>query len=274
MKFKKTFLYSIVFCAVISLASAVSPAAESYLSDSIAAITAPSKDVTVSFLRPGRISQVYVKAGQKVRVGQPIVQQDDAAQQIQLSILKADSQDRSQILADQAKLDQKKVDLKKIEWAAKRGSATDLEVEHAKLDVTISQLSLKVAQFEHEQSQKRYEEAKITVDRMRMKSPTTGYVEQLFIEAGESVNGLDEVIRIVKIDPLWVDVPVPLNKAKNLKLEQAVKIKFSLDNQLTTDAKIIYIAAVSDAASGTLTVRIEVPNSARRQAGEHVSVIF
>ena len=213
MRFKKTFLYSVVFCAVIPLISTVSPAAESSLSDGIAAISAPSKDVTVSFLRPGRISQVYVKAGQKVKAGQPIVQQDDAAQQIQLSILKADSQDQSQILADQAKLDQKKIDLKKIEWAAKRGSATDLEVEHAKLDVTISQLSLKVAQFEHEQSKRRYEEAKITVDRMRMKSPITGYVEQLFIEAGESVNGPDEVIRIVKIDPLWVDVPVPLTKA-------------------------------------------------------------
>ena len=41
-----------------------------------------------------------------------------------------------------------------------------------------------------------------------------------------------------------------------------------------TQGRIIFVAAVADAASGTLRVRIEVPNKARRPAGEHVLVTF
>jgi multidrug efflux pump subunit AcrA (membrane-fusion protein) len=38
--------------------------------------------------------------------------------------------------------------------------------------------------------------------------------------------------------------------------------------------KIIFVGAVVDAASGTLRVRVEVPNATRRPAGEHVLVTF
>jgi multidrug efflux pump subunit AcrA (membrane-fusion protein) len=40
------------------------------------------------------------------------------------------------------------------------------------------------------------------------------------------------------------------------------------------EGSIVYVAAVADAASGTLRVRIEVPNKSNRPAGEHVEIIF
>jgi hypothetical protein len=43
---------------------------------------------------------------------------------------------------------------------------------------------------------------------------------------------------------------------------------------MTVEGMVIYIGAVADAASGTLRVRVQVPNKARRPAGEHVSIIF
>jgi len=42
----------------------------------------------------------------------------------------------------------------------------------------------------------------------------------------------------------------------------------------STEGTIIFVAAVADAASGTLRVRVEVPNKTRRPAGEHVVVSF
>ena len=46
----------------------------------VAAITAPSADVTLSFVQPGRIAKVNIKEGQSVKIGQLLVQQDDAVQ--------------------------------------------------------------------------------------------------------------------------------------------------------------------------------------------------
>jgi len=240
----------------------------------IAAITIPSADVTLSFVQPGRIAKVPVKEGDKVKAGQLLIQQDDAAEQAQLSQVKAESEDTTQIEAAEASLAQKKVDLKRIDWAAGRGSATPLELEHAKLDVTIANLSLKVAQFEHEQSKRKYEEAKIRVDNMSLKSPIAGTIDRVEVEVGESINGLADVLRVVKTDPLWIDVPVPLALGRTLKLGQVAKVRFPDSEEKASDGKIIYISTVADAASSTLRVRVEVGNKSNRPAGEHVKVIF
>jgi RND family efflux transporter MFP subunit len=254
--------------------SIVLPAISAHADFGIAAITNPSADVTLSFVLSGRIAEVNVKEGDRVKTGKILVQLDDAADQAQLIQIKAQSEDTTQIEAAQASLDQKRVDLKKIEWVAERGSATELEVEHAKLDVRIAELSLKVAEFEHKQNERKYKEAQIRVDNMSLKSPINGTVEKVDVEVGESVKGLDDVVRVVKTDPLWIDVPVPSAEGRTLKLGQSTKVMFPDAEQTPVEGKVIYISTVADAASATLRTRIEVPNKLKRPAGEHVRVVF
>ncbi len=240
----------------------------------VAAITKPSGDVTLSFIRPGRIEKVLVKEGQVVKAGQLLVQQDDAAEQAHLAQLKAQAEDTTRVKAAEAQLDQKKLDLKKTQAAA--GATTEMEVEHAKLDVLIAELSLKLAQFQREQDGRKYNEARLQIERMRLASPIAGKVERVSVKAGESVDALDDVIRIVNIVPLWIDVPVPLDQARLLKKGQKAVVEFAaVDNAgKAAEGKIVHIASVADAASNTLMVRVEALNHANRPAGEHVRVKF
>jgi membrane fusion protein (multidrug efflux system) len=242
----------------------------------IRAITKPSADVVQSFVQPGRIAAVHFKEGDAVKAGQALVQQDDAAEQVLLAQLKAQSEDMTQIRASEASLEQKKVDLQKLEKAAASNAATALEVEHARLDVTIAQLSLELAQFEHEQAGRKYQEQKVRVENMLLKSPIDGYIEKIEVEVGESVNTTTEVIRVVQVDPLWIDVPVPLAQAAGLKTGMTAQVELaeSGGKSLIGEGRIIFVGAVADAASDTLRVKIEVPNKARRPAGEHVLVSF
>ena len=199
----------------------------------VTAITIPSADVTLSFVQPGLISKVLIKEGDEVKAEQMLIQQD--------------------IEAAEASLAQKKVDLKRLEWAAERGSATDLEVEHARLNVKMAQ---------------------IIVDRMCLKSPIEGTIVKIEVEVGEAVNGLAGVVRVVKTDPLWIDVPVPLARGRTLKLRQIAQVRFPDSDEKLVKARIIYISTVADAASSTLRTRIEVPNKLNRPAGEHVRITF
>lgn len=240
----------------------------------IAAITNPSADVTLSFVQPGRIAKVLVKEGDAVKAGQVLAQQDDVVDRARLSQLEADSKNMTNIEAAKVSLAQKKVDLQKRETAAARNAATELEVEHAKLDVKIAELSLALALFEHEQAVRKYEQAKLQIDNMSLESPIDGSVEKVEVETGESINALERVVRVVQIDPLWIDVPVPLSDAFALTCDDAVEVTFRGLNKTSVKGKIVFIAAVADAGSGTLRVRIEVPNKAKRPAGEHVSVVF
>jgi multidrug efflux pump subunit AcrA (membrane-fusion protein) len=98
----------------------------------IRAITRPSADITLSFVQPGRIAGVPFKEGDLVKAGEMLVRQDDAAEQVQLAQLKAQSENTTQMRASEASLEQKKVDLEKLQKAAASNAATFLEVEHAK----------------------------------------------------------------------------------------------------------------------------------------------
>ncbi len=257
-------------------AASGSAAASPSPASGIRAITKPSADVAQSFVQPGRIAAMYFKEGDTVKTGQALVQQDDAAEQVLLAQLKAQSEDVTQIRASEASLAQKKVDLQKLEKAAASNAATALEVEHAKLDVTIAQLSLDLARFEHEQAGRKYQEQKIRVENMQLKSPIDGCIEKIEVEVGESVNTTIEVIRVVQVDPLWIDAPVPLTQATGLKAGMTARVELAESGKkgLIGEGRISFVGAVADAASGTLRVRIEVPNKARRPAGEHVLVSF
>ncbi|MHC4558430.1 MAG: efflux RND transporter periplasmic adaptor subunit [Planctomycetota bacterium] len=269
MSVTKLFLHSSVVSMVMLV---VSLRAES--GTGTAAITNPSADVTLSFVQAGRIAKVHFNEGDAVEAGQVLVQQDDAVERARLAQTEAASEDTTQILAGEASLAQKRVDLKKLETAAARNAATELEVEHAKLSVRIAELTLEVAKFEHEQAKRKYDEAKLQIDNMSLKSPIDGSIEKIDVEAGESVNALESVVRVVQIDPLWIDVPVPLAETTNLKQGSTAKVEFPDPRKMSVEGTVVFIGAVADAASGTLRVRIEVPNKSNRSAGEHVKVIF
>jgi multidrug efflux pump subunit AcrA (membrane-fusion protein) len=228
MKREHFLLFEKVICVFLLVVSAMAQTG-----GDIAAITVPSADINLSFVQAGRVDKIFVKEGDKVDVNGLVLEQYCAA--------------------EEAMLAQKKLDLKRYEWAKDRGAATDLEFEHAKLEVKI---------------------AEIRVDNMRLKSPINGSIENIEVETGESVKALEGVIRIVKTDPLWIDVPVPLERAYMIKVSDSAGVIFPGIEKASVSGKVVVVSTAADAASSTLRVRIEVPNTMSRPSGEHVLVNF
>ena len=237
------------------------------------AITKPCADVTLSFVQPGTISKINYKEGDLVRVDDVLVKQDDSVEQIKLEQLKADANDTTTIKHAEITLQQRGVDVQRLKDAG-AAVTTTTEVEYAELNQQIAQLQLHIAQFQHEQARRKYEEAQKQIDRMILKSPIDGRIEKIEKEEGESVNALENVIRIVRIDPLWIDVPVPLAQTAKLRYGGSAIVEFPEPQKKTEEGKIIFIAAVGDAGSDTLTVRVQVPNKSNRPARENVLVSF
>jgi RND family efflux transporter MFP subunit len=266
--------------ADVLLAAASSPAAKSPApalvgpGEGIPSITKPSSDVQMSFVHPGRIIEVRVKQGDAVKAGDLLMRLDDVAEAVEVATLKLAADDVIRIHAAEAQGAQKAEDLKKLEWAFKEGAATQWEVEHARLEVIIGELSTALSKFNQAQDKGKYEEAKTNLDRMKLLSPMAGKVEQLIAEVGQTADPQTKVIRIVNTDIVWSDVPVPLPLAVTLKNGQKASVEFPKYLGGTVEARVVHIAAVADAASDTLLVRVEIPNPTGRPAGERVRVTF
>ena len=242
-------------------------------STAVRAITKPSGDVTLSFVQAGRLSKMPFKDGDRVKAEQIVAYLDDRAERARLAQIKAQSEDFTQILASQASLAQKKVDLRKFTEAAQLLAATELEVEHARLDVRIAELSLDLARFEHDQAVRQLHESQIRIDQMQLRTPISGIVAESHVEKGESVNVLEEVMRVVQTDPLWVDASIPIAQAALIKPGAQLDVTFYAPDPNTVRGRVIFVDPIADAASNTLTVRLEVPNPNKRPAGEHVQVL-
>jgi len=236
--------------------------------------TLPSADRQLSFVRPGRIAEIGVHEGDVVKVGDLLARLDDGPEVLELESLKAQAEDDTRVRAAAAQWDQKKADLKRFEWAAEKGAATQFELEHARLEVTIADLALELARFTQGQDGRKYEEAKARVEQMRLRSPVAGRVERIVKNVGEAVTAQDVVVRVVCTDPLWVDAPVPVALAGTLKVGDRAEVTFADGAARVAEGAVEFIAAVADAASATRTVRVAVPNPDGRPAGERVRVRF
>ena len=245
--------------------------------DGTEAITRPSVDVMLSFTRPGRVADVLVKDGQVVSAGQVLVQLDDKVEREQVARLQDEAEETLHVEAAEQNMNLKKVVLARKQKGFEEGVVTVLELEEARVDATISKLSMDLAIFNRELAGRKHADANFDLERMRLASPIDGIVETVVVEAGESVNALDKVARVVNIDPLWIEVPVPLNRAATLSLGQVALVtpeRAPADDTSAARGKIIHIAAVADAASHTLMVRVELPNPDARPAGQRVKVTF
>ncbi len=264
---------STIFCIIfLFLSSTFSLALE------VEAITKPSADILLSFVRGGNIAEVLTKVGDNVDIGEVLARQEDGVEKLQLLQWEAKARNKTRIEAVKAGLAQKQKDLEKFIWAREEGAVTDWEVDHTRLEILTAKINLRQAELDFKQTKLQRDELKEQIKLLTITSPISGLVEEVLIERGESAQPLKPVLRVVKINPLWIDVPLPISYGVQIEKGQTATVRSS-DSQgnlvMTHDeAKIINISAVADAASDTLKVRIEFPNLQNRPAGERVTVIF
>ncbi len=238
----------------------------------IESVTLPKADVFLGFVTGGLVGKVLIKEGDMVGKNKTLASLNDSVERLELARLTALADDRTRLWAAEADLSQKRSDLKKLELAKQQGAATDMELEHATLAVTTAELQVRMEEFQRLQQKQNRDVLQAKIDRMKIVSPINGKVEQIKIETGESVEALAPVIRVVQIDPLWIDVPVPLASVRGVKVGEEVSVFFPDLPDQAVAGKIIHVASVADAASDTFRIRVEVPNPSRRMAGERVLV--
>lgn len=235
-------------------------------------ISKPSSEAAIGFSVPGRVTAVLIKDGDQVKPGDLLAEQDGSVLDARIEQMRLEAGSSVEIDASKAALAQREQEVKKIKQAHEKGSATDLELERAELEVVISRFRVKAAEEKRDMAVLKLKEAEAERNQLYLKSSVPGRIEKLRLELGEAPKPMEPVMLIVNCDPLWIEVPLPLADATALKPGMDVKVRFPDGSR--GDGRVLVISSVADAASETVSAKLTMPNPENRRAGERVGIIL
>lgn len=220
------------------------------------------------------VAKVFVKPGDAVKAGDPLIVEDTREEEVNLSILKLEADVIGELIvkAAEATLANKKVELKRFELMGVNNVAAESELERAKLEVELAGLDLEKAK---QDQKKKLLEVKLheqRIARMQINSPIDGHVRSIEVEEGEVIDPQRPAITVVRNDPLWIMARVPTHRALGLKLGQQLDVYYKGEPD-ARKAEVIYFDPIADAASNFQTVRLAMPNGDNRPSGMVVDVI-
>jgi multidrug efflux pump subunit AcrA (membrane-fusion protein) len=162
--------------------------------------------------------------------------------------------------------------MQRYSTALKDKAATVMEFQHAELAYKLSVLALEEERFRIEQLKLNRDELLAMRERMRLYAPCDGYVEEVFVELGMAVDKNIPALQLVSIDPLQVDITLPVEQAALIRENDRATV--IMPDGEERPASVKQVAKIAVLSNRTLKVRIEVPNPAGTPAGLMVTVRF
>ena len=192
-----------------------------------------SVSIPLSFLISGTVEKVLVDEGQSVSKGQllAVLEKEFYQNACQISL---------------SKLKQAQDAYNRLEPVFKKGSLPEVKfveietgLEQAKSMASISEKNVKDC---------------------RLYAPTSGVIGKRMLEPGMSIIPGNPVFQLVKIDKVYVKIPVPENEIVTIHKGQDVRVSVSALGNLPFEGKITEIGVLSNPLSHTYMVKAELKN--------------
>ena len=238
--------------------------------------TAPSEKRDQNFDLPGVVQKMLVKEGDVVKAGDLIAQQDTRADEAARDRAKVTAESDLEIRAEEAQLEKDTVDLRRKEDLHRKGAISPGEYDEAVLAVKIDKLKAENARREQLKAKYEVAESEAKIEMKKMYARIDGIVSQISTHEGELTNSDTQhpTVTLVKNDPLYVEVDLPAEVVKQLKLKDTLNVQY-VDEKGGNKwelAAVHFIKPEADPASNFNHVQLEMPNADHRSSGLQVMV--
>ena len=209
----------------------------------------PGFDVKLAPLQPGRLAQVLVAEGDKVKSGQILARLDGTP------LRDAAAQAEAQVAQARAQASNAATKLSRAQQAFTAGVAAGQEVDDAKAADESARATLKTAQAQLSTARNQQE-------RGDLRAPFDGVVAKISAAAGEPVDPSKPVVEVARVQVLELRAPVAAALAMLLRAGQRAVLETDALPGLKFDALVLAVAPVVDATTGAALVRVRVDNKA------------
>jgi RND family efflux transporter MFP subunit len=195
----------------------------------------------------GQITHIYVKSGDRVAQGAPLVQIDPRRQQAAVSSQEAERASREANVAYARQQAQRANDL----FAAGAISKQELEQSQTALRTAEASLQSLQAQVQQQQVQLRY---------YTISAPTSGIVADVPARVGMQVSTSTVLTTIEQNDTLEVYVSVPVERSADLKMGLPLKVMSSDGKDTLAITTVGFISPSVDESTQSILVKGTVRN--------------
>lgn len=207
----------------------------------------------------GVIENMHAKRGDAIKKGQLIAELQSESQRAQVNYSRLRAEASSAINAAKRRMELAERRLERTEALreAKLMSAEEVDVliserDNAQLDYETAVENKNIAAAE-------LDVAKAQLENQMIKSPIDGVLITQLLSAGEQVDG-KAIALIAKLDPLYVEVSLPLSQLGRFNVGDSAKIYFDGTKLPARIETIALIDQVVEPKSKTFGMRIVMPN--------------
>jgi RND family efflux transporter MFP subunit len=204
----------------------------------------------------GQITRIYVKSGDRVARGTPLVQIDPSRQQASVSSSEADR------AAKQTNLNFARAQHQRASELFAAGAISKQELERAETAVRTAEAELKSleAQVQENQVQLRY---------FTVTAPTSGVVGDVPVRVGNQVTPQTMLTTVEDNSRLEVHVPVPIERASQLKMGLPITV-VGPDNSVIAATTVSFISPHVEDQSQAILVKGVIANTGGLRSDQFV----
>lgn len=208
----------------------------------------------------GIVATVTVERSSPVKKGETLVELESSVEQAALEKTKAMAAFDGEIRLQQTQLAFTRRAHQRVKQLV---AISTHDKDLAETEIIRTGFRLKKARENHTLAKLELKKARAVVALRAIKSPISGVVVERYVSPGEYVNS-QPLLRVVKIDPLRIEVIVPARIFGKISPGMTATIAPELPEYGEQTATVTIVDKVIDAASSTFGVRLELPNTEQK----------
>lgn len=220
----------------------------------------PNATIEVGSAAEGILRNVTVKRGDQVKKGDLLAELDGELERLTSELAKLRAEIDVEVRSGLAQLQFRKRETKRLVDLKSRNAIPETELDKARVEERLARLSVESARAEQEIAKVEYERAKEQLQRRSIYSPRDGIVADVKLFPGEYVHEQSPLMTVAAIDPLHVEVFVPVVHFGKIAtgMQATVMPEAPIGGEYA--AEVTVVDQVFDAASRTFGVRLEMAN--------------
>jgi len=214
----------------------------------------------------GVIETVHIRRGSDVKKGQLIANLFAGPERASLDLARSRAVMEGEIKSAEARVELSRKKYERVHELQKQNFISASARDEAEAELRLASEQLRAAQENRQLAELEVKRAQEVVAQREIRSPVSGIVVDILLRPGEltSSNQKDPIARLVEVDPLNVELILPLSEFGHIKAGRRVTVMPEKPVGGTYQARVEVVDQMFDAASGTFGVRLTLPNPRRR----------